>query len=171
MLDGKVIAGLCLKFPLCSADMSALFSYTEKIRADGFQAGAASRDAEVARLQDINSKLCQKSNRCITYTARLEEERDQLRAQINVLLEVFNKAGKHVRPTCFDLYDEIAATLASIPEQSLAEYRNKVIEECAAVLNVAITRLSSCGASIKNDVAISTLKEQSCRLRAMKEQP
>lgn len=50
MSDGKLIAGLCLKVPLCSEDMSALFSYTEKIRADGFQAGAASRDAEVAEL-------------------------------------------------------------------------------------------------------------------------
>lgn len=50
MSDGKLIAGLCLKVPLCSEDMSSLFSYTEKIRADGFQAGAASRDAEVVSL-------------------------------------------------------------------------------------------------------------------------
>ena len=50
MSDGKLIAGLCLKVALCAEDVSALSSYTEKIRAEGFQAGAASRDAEVVSL-------------------------------------------------------------------------------------------------------------------------
>lgn len=47
-----------------------------------FQAGAASRDAEFARLRAINSKLCEKSNWYVIHTARLEEERDQLRAEL-----------------------------------------------------------------------------------------
>lgn len=44
-----------------------------------FQAGAASRDAEIARLLEINSNICERSNRNITEIARLEKERDQLR--------------------------------------------------------------------------------------------
>ena len=52
----------------------------EKLYVVAFQSGAASRDAEIAKLQEINSKLCEKSNRCIIYLARLEEERDQLLA-------------------------------------------------------------------------------------------
>jgi len=58
----------------------------------GFQAGAASRDDEFARLRAINSKLCEKSNWYVIHTARLEEERDQLRAQINVLREALKEA-------------------------------------------------------------------------------
>ena len=51
MSDGKIIAGLCLKVPLCAEDVSSLFSYTEQIRAEGFQAGAASRDAYIEQLE------------------------------------------------------------------------------------------------------------------------
>ena len=103
---------------------------------------------------------------------RIEElERDQLRAKINVLREALSSAESALDESRDYpvTYDEVITALITTPEQSLAAYRNKVIEECAAVLNVVITRLSSCGASIKNDVAISTLKEQSCRLRAIKE--
>jgi hypothetical protein len=128
----------------------------------GRQAGAASRDAEVARLQDINSKICQKSNRCITYTARLEEERDQLRAQINVLREA---ATPFTSPDVVDetsgtipLMDALEKALSSTPEQSLAEYRNKVIEECAK-------RAEAYAYMSQN---FNALAEE---LRAMKEQP
>ena len=131
----------------------------------GFQAGAASRDAEVQRLQfalaDSEALELGTAERC-----------DQLRAQINMLREALEHIKMRVSNNELGHAQlDIRQALASTPEQSLAEYRNKVIEECAAVLNVAITRLSSCGASIKNDVAISTLKEQSCRLHDMKEQP
>ena len=51
----------------------------EEIYQQGFQAGAASRDAEIARLLEINSNICERSNRNITEIARLEKERDQLR--------------------------------------------------------------------------------------------
>ena len=116
-------------------------------RREIFQAGAASRDAEVAKLQsDLETERmrlaacgvaalgyfdgCKDEYRSASLddVLQLFEKNNQLRAQINVLLEVLDKAGKHVRPTCFDLYDEIAATLSSTPEQSLAKYRNKVIE-------------------------------------------
>jgi len=60
-------------------DLSALLAHDEKLRA-AFQAGAASRDAEVARLLELNAKLCDKANWYVIHTARLEEERDQLRA-------------------------------------------------------------------------------------------
>ena len=140
-----------------------------------FQDGAASRDAEVAQWQNIIDEEAKDSALVII-------ERDQLRAHINMLRDAFQTfideheecqdADEWMAELCsIEALHVAGEALASTPEQSLAEYRNKVIEECAAVLNVAITRLSSCGASIKNDVAISTLKEQSCRLRAMKEQP
>ncbi len=145
------------------------------LRRAAFEAGAASRDAEVAQWQNIIDEEAKDSALVII-------ERDQLSAQINRLLD----AVKVVEADSEEVLDFDECTAMCIPmdtyhglieaaeatcEQSIAAYRNKVIEECAAVLNVAITRLSSCGASIKNDVAISTLKEQSCRLRAMKEQP
>ena len=62
-----------------------------------FQAGAASRDAEFARLRAINSKLCEKSNWYVIHTARLEEERDQLRAQINVLREALEEIADPIK--------------------------------------------------------------------------
>ncbi len=60
-------------------------------------------------------------------------ERDQLRAQINVLREA---ATPFTSPDVVDetsgtnpLMDALEKALSSTPEQSLAEYRNKVIEE------------------------------------------
>lgn len=92
-----------------------------------FQAGAASRDAEFARLRAINSKLCEKSNWYVIHTARLEEERDQLRAQINVLREALEEIGDTACDEASHQYISLTA-LAYTPEQSLAEYRNKMIE-------------------------------------------
>jgi len=94
----------------------------------GFQAGAASRDAEVQRLQsalaDAEALECGTAEKC-----------DQLRAQINVLREA---ATPFTSP---DVVDETSGTIplmgalekaiSPTPEQSLAEYRNKVIEDCA----------------------------------------
>lgn len=116
MLDGKVIAGLCLKFPLCSADVSALFSYTEKIRADGFRAGAASRDAEVARLKTVPMRYRRMAFNAQLQdeVARLEQENDQLRAQINVLrnaIEFWMRAeGNYDLMKADKLFQEALAT-------------------------------------------------------------
>lgn len=91
-----------------------------------FRAGAASRDAEFARLRAINSKLCEKSNWYVIHTARLEEERDQLRAQINVLREALEYCVTQVGELA--TVPGIASALSSTSEQSLAEYRNKAAD-------------------------------------------
>ena len=83
MSDGKLIAGLCLKVPLCSEDMSSLFSYTEKIRAEGFQAGAASRDAEIAKLKEQNWELISEKAPALV---AVRKERDQLRTELAAAL-------------------------------------------------------------------------------------
>ena len=86
----------------------------------GFQAGAASRDAEVAMwIERVNSwtRDCE----------RLADERDQLRAQINVLREALEEIGDTACDEASHQYISLTA-LAYTPEQSLAEYRNKVIE-------------------------------------------
>ena len=90
----------------------------------GFQAGAASRDAEIAKWN-------------IAYTSAAEaatliaQERDQLRAQSIVLREALDEA-MYSNSTA-TAKQKAAEALSSTPEQSLAEYRNKVIEECAAL--------------------------------------
>lgn len=73
-----------------------------------FQAGAASRDAEFARLRAINSKLCEKSNWYVIHTARLEEERDQLREQVKMLRDVIEYSG--AAKSCQGLAEALAAT-------------------------------------------------------------
>ena len=92
----------------------------------GFQAGAASRDAEVQRLQfalsDTEALECGTAEKC-----------DQLRAQINSLREALEKILSQESDNgsilsagnCAEIAYE---ALASTPEQSLTEYRNKVIE-------------------------------------------
>ena len=91
----------------------------------GFQAGAASRDAEIQRLQFALAD----SEALELGTA---EHCDQLRAEINKLREstelllIARQIG-HYR----DEWDILKEALAATPEQSLAEYRNKVIEDCA----------------------------------------
>ena len=86
----------------------------------GFQAGAASRDAEVAMwIERVNSwtRDCD----------RLADERDKLRAQINVLRESLEEIEDTACDEASHQYIALTA-LAYTPDQSLAEYRNKVIE-------------------------------------------
>ena len=97
-----------------------------------FQAGAASRDAEIQRLQfalsDTEALECGTAEKC-----------DKLRAQINSLREALEKILSQESDNgsilsagnCAEIAYE---ALASIPEQSLAEYRNKVIEDCAVTV-------------------------------------
>ena len=104
-------------------------------RREIFQAGAASRDAEVARL---------------------EQENDQLRAQINMLREALEYCVTQVGELA--TVPGIASAIATTPEQSLAAYRNKVIEECAK-------RAEAYAYMSQNFKALAE------ELRAMKEQP
>lgn len=139
----------------------------EAIYQDGFQAGATSRDAEVAQLRELLN--CYNLGGW-TDSARLIKERDQLREQVNRLKEAL---GKHLTElmdiaitngaNSVSMPDEYVATallLSSTPEQSLAEYRNKVIEECA----------SYCDERAKKSY-LSVEKSIAAGLRAMKEQP
>ena len=112
----------------------------------------ASRDAEVAKLKDDNEYL---------YVAAIE--RDQLREQVSLLREalltcsVGDFSTGHVIYPSFDekLVEE---ALAATPEQSLVEYRNKAIEDCAK-------RAEAYAYMSQN---FNALAEE---LRAMKEQP
>ena len=56
----------------------------EAIYQDGFQAGAASRDAEIAKLKEQNWELISEKAPALV---AVRKERDQLRTQINVLRE------------------------------------------------------------------------------------
>ena len=122
--------------------------------AAGFQAGAASRDAEIARLKAIPMRYRRMAFNAQLQdeVARLEQENDQLRAQINVLRDFIASAqvssgvcccgeamDGHSSPmSCghspVDMWDHAVEKLlhapsdTSTPEHSLAEYRNKVIE-------------------------------------------
>ena len=97
--------------------------------AAGFQSGAASRDAEVARLKTVPMRYRRMAFNAQLQdeVARLEQENDQLRAQINVLREALSKMHDTYFKTDED--EELCKrALASTPEQSITEYRNKVIE-------------------------------------------
>ena len=107
-------------------------------RREIFQAGAASRDAEVARL---------------------EQENDQLRAQINMLREALEYCVTQVGELA--TVPGIASALSSTPEQSLAEYRNKVIEDCAITIE-------NCEPDEHGRLSIQEIAEA---VSAMKEQP
>lgn len=65
------------------------YADSEALRKAAFKAGAASRDAEVARLKTVPMKYRRMAFNAQLQdeVARLEQERDQLRAQINVLRE------------------------------------------------------------------------------------
>lgn len=112
----------------------SLYGALQQAENEGFQAGAASRDAEIQRLQmalaDAEALELGTAEKC-----------DQLRAHVNRLKEAL---GKHLTElmdiavakgaNSVSMPDEYVATallLSSTPEQSLAEYRNKVIEDCA----------------------------------------
>ena len=119
----------------------------------GFDAGAASRDAEVVSLTNQRDYEYVRAENA-------EQERDQLRAQINVLREALSSAESALDESRDYpvTYDEVITALITTPEQSLAEYRNKVIEECAK-------RAEAYAYMSQN---FNALAEE---LRAMKEQP
>ena len=101
----------------------------------------ASRDAEVARLKTVPMRYRRMAFNAQLQdeVARLEQENDQLRAQINVLREAvkvveadseevldFDECMAMCLP--MDAYHGLIEAAEATPEQSLAEYRNKVIE-------------------------------------------
>ncbi len=121
----------------------------------GFQAGAASRDAEIQRLQfalaDSEALELGTAEHCDQLRAELAAEQannTRLRdfiasAQVSSGVCCCGEAmDGHSSPmSCghspVDMWDHAVEKLlhapsdTSIPEQSLAEYRNKVIEDCA----------------------------------------
>lgn len=108
-------------------EVQANFIANDPLYQQGFKAGADSRDAEVQRLQ-----------MALADTEALElgtaEKCDQLRAHVNRLREALERIGRYPRVSGDELGYEgcrIVAreALATTPEQSLFEYRNKVIEE------------------------------------------
>lgn len=127
-----------------------------------FQAGAASRDAEVTQQSDNYARalaIVNQRDRDIHY---LKEECDQLRAQINKLREALLAAESALDESRNYpvTYDEVITALSSTPEQSLAEYRNKVIEECAKQCE-APNEYGFHRTGYESAEAIRTLKEQS----------
>ncbi len=137
----------------------------EKLYVVAFQSGAASRDAEVARLKTVPMRYRRMAFNAQLQdeVARLEQENDQLRAQINVLREALEYCVTQVGELA--TVPGIASALSSTPEQSLAEYRNKVIEDCA----VKADALANCEENTdgyRNGAAWCAEA-----IRAMKEQP
>ena len=115
-------------FPVTQANAE----YLERFQAIAFKAGAASRDAEVAQWQKIIDEEAKDSALVII-------ERDQLSAQINRLLDAvkvietdseevldFDECTAMCVP--MDSYHDLVDAAEATPAQSLAEYRNKVIE-------------------------------------------
>ena len=104
------------------------FDMAEQSWEIAFAAGAASRDAEVAEhieeitaLKEVIKHGDAQRERDMELAG---EERDQLRAQINVLRElVIHSTDYRLGNPAYE------ASIATTPEQSLFEYRNKVIEE------------------------------------------
>ena len=110
-------------FPVTQANAE----YLERFQAIAFKAGAASRDAEIQRLQmalaDAEALELGTAEKC-----------DQLRAQINVLREALSSAESALDESRDYpvTYDGVITALITTHEQSLAEYRNKVIEQMIA---------------------------------------
>lgn len=65
-------------FPVTQANAE----YLERFQAIAFQAGAASRDAEIAKLKSVPMKY-----RRMAFNAQLQDENDQLREQVALLRE------------------------------------------------------------------------------------
>ena len=176
----------------------------------GFQAGAASRDAEVAQWQNIIDEEAKDSALVII-------ERDQLRAELaaeqanNARLRDFIASAQVSSGVCccgeamdghsspmscghspVDMWDHaveklldapsdtstleavaaIHEALASTPEQSLAEYRNNVIEECASVCDKRSMRKNDGNwTDFELDSICGTNELAADEIRAMKEQP
>ena len=124
--------------------------------AEGYRLGATSRDTEVAeyKLERAIRQATEKSN------ARLIVERDQLRAQTNKLLElVIHSTDYRLGNPAYE------ASIATTTEQSLAEYRNEVIEACA--------KLCDERSAYFNSASAEHFEAADCAagLRAMKDQP
>jgi hypothetical protein len=140
----------------------------ERLRADaestddiGLCADAADRIEELERERDaFYMDYRMKCDEEAKDSALVIIERDQLRAKINVLREALSSAESALDESRDYpvTYDEVITALITTPEQSLAEYRNKVIEECAK-------RAEAYAYMSQN---FNALAEE---LRAMKEQP
>ena len=93
----------------------------EKLYVVAFQSGSASRDAEIQRLQfalaDSEALELGTAERCY-----------QLRAQINVLRDALAAMLERFEIHSDSCIKQAITAIASTPEQSLAKYRNKVIE-------------------------------------------
>lgn len=91
-------------------------------RIEELERKVASRDAEVAKLKDDNEYL---------YVAAIE--RDQLSEQVKMLRDELLWHKEHTYnpfepDNQCNAHKRICEALAATPEQSIAEYRNKVIE-------------------------------------------
>ena len=128
----------------------------------------ASRDAEVVSLTNQRDYEYVRAENA-------EQERDQLREQINVLRETLEKACIRIEEYGFDAGEHWKTgrnALASTPEQSLAEYRNKVIEECASVCDKRSMRKNDGNwTDFEWDSICGTNELAADEIRAMKEQP
>ena len=120
----------------------------------GFLAGAASRNAEVQRLQsalaDSEALELGTAERC-----------DQLRAQINVLRDALAAMLERFEIHSDSCIKQASTAIASTTEQSLAEYRNKVIEDCSITIE-------NCEPDEHGRLSIQEIAEA---VSAMKEQP
>ena len=126
----------------------------EAIYQDGFQSGATSRDAEIQRLQfalaDSEALELGTAERC-----------DQLRAQINVLRDALAAMLERFEIHSDSCIKQASTAIASTTEQSLAEYRNKVIEDCSITIE-------NCEPDEHGRLSIQEIAEA---VSAMKEQP
>ena len=141
----------------------------------GFQAGAASRDAEIEVLQSNQANVEETHKLTLREVQRelmrLQTENDQLRAQINALRDVVKVVETDYEEVLdfdectamcvqMDAYHGLIEAFEATQEQSITTYRNKVIEECA----------SYCDERAKKSY-LSVEKSIAAGLRAMKDQP
>ena len=80
------------------AELQDHLIYTDPLYKQGFQAGAASRDAEIARLKSVPMKY-----RRMAFNAQLQNENAQLRAQIKMLQEALEKACARIEEHGFEI--------------------------------------------------------------------
>lgn len=102
----------------CAATSGSYYSDRVTFYA-GFAAGAAGRDADVVSLTNQRDYEYVRAENA-------EQERDQLRAQVNDMRAGMEEIVE--LSNCMWSCQKATELLASTPEQSLAEYRNKVIE-------------------------------------------
>ena len=88
----------------CAATSGSYYSDRVTFYA-GFAAGAASRDAEIARLKTVPMRYRRMAfnARLQDEVARLEQENDQLRAQIKMLQEALEKAYTQIEEYRFEI--------------------------------------------------------------------